>query len=479
MVSTTSPIHPRLSPEVSALRQKMPYLNYGSFARLSHAHPEWDDSLPQPQTQTWTGPRGYGRRHRLDQAPFSLWEESTGSFRLPTHWEREWLISTYQATQIAFQYPIMVIETLTPPRPLPLTVAGVATKFAPPAPDSTTSIRHLRDPRPIGFPTNYAGPRGPVDPLPFLFRKWIQPKKEEKDLLVKALLEICNPRCVHILCPWIIVELRCDDGRQYSPGSLPQKFGGFSTHFYHQQESPFEGLSIRGNDRLISPSTSIQDTSDYLRERGELCPGVRISPGSVTKIGEYSELSMATTAGLLVQDNHGQQRLTVSNHGFLHGPEVFHPTIHGTQIGEIEERWEHHDIALMRLNPSIRYTNGKYFEANTPKRLLRSNEIIDGVFFAVDGMSTGIVFFQSQGITLHIPPRPQNNPAITCTQMYDQGIVWRNFGTVSAVPRVGVCGAAFVSEDDGGVAGFFQLANDDFAFTPCLDDFIDRSWSLV
>ena len=42
-------------------------------------------------------------------------------------------------------------------------------------------------------------------------------------------------------------------------------------------------------------------------------------------------------------------------------------------------------------------------------------------------------------------------------------------------------GAALVEDDEdgGGVAGFFQEANDDFALTPCLDEFIDRSWSVA
>jgi len=51
---------------------------------------------------------------------------------------------------------------------------------------------------------------------------------------------------------------------------------------------------------------------------------------------------------------------------------------------------------------------------------------------------------------------------------------------MAAVPRDGICGAALVEDDseEGGVAGFFQNGNSYYALSPCLDEFIDRSWAL-
>jgi hypothetical protein len=479
MLSSPSPIHFRLSPKVAGLRQRLPYCNYPSSIVVSHAHPEPATRVP---ASNWTGPRGYGARHWLDEAPFSLWDSEKNDFRLPTAVEENWLITRYNATAIDFQFPIMVIETASPPKTLPLTVAAVAVSFVPPpstlARDASgRRLEPLFDARPIGMPTNYAGPQKPVDPLSFKFRKWTQPSDEELRVLVEQLFTFCNPRMVHILCPRLIVELRVDDQRVYQPNSLPRRIGGFAVHYYHQADSVFEGLSVRGRERLISPTTSTEDDSDYLAAFNELCPGVRVESAKTTNIGQYADLSMRTTAGILVRDNHGHQRLTVSNHGFLHSDEVFHPTNNGRHIGEIDERFDYLDIALVKLNPAIKFTNATYFEAKRPRRLLRSQEIPDGVFFCVDGMSTGAVFMQAQGITLDIPPRPSSMTAIRFLKLR----TFRGFGALGSVPREGICGAPFIEDDsdEGGVAGFFVNGNAHFALTSCLDEFIDRSWGVV
>jgi hypothetical protein len=457
----------------------MPYLNYRPAA-LSHAHPVPDVHSP---TSNWTGPRGYGGRHKLDKAPFSLWDEAKNDFRLPTDSESAWLVAEYKASAIEFQFPIMVIETMDPPNQLPLTVATVAVNFV--SPPSTPIARNasgmrlepLYDARPIGFSTNYACMQQPQDPLQFRFRKWIQPTNEELKLLVDALFQFCNPRMVHILCPRIIIELCVDDQRTYEAGSLPRRIGGFAVHYHHSLQSVFEELSVQGRERLISPTASTQDNSNYLQMYNELCPGVRVESGEVTNVGQYTQFSMSTTAGILVRDNYGHQRLTVSDHGFPYSNEVFHPSNNGVQIGVIDERWDALDIALVKLDPSAKFTNDTYFEAKRPRRLLRSQEIPDGVFFSVDGMSTGVMYMQAQGLALDIPPRPQPYTDITFAKMR----IYRGFGVMTALPRDGICGAALVEDDseEGGVAGFFQDGNSYYALSPCLDEFIDRSWAVV
>jgi hypothetical protein len=145
---------------------------------------------------------------------------------------------------------------------------------------------------------------------------------------------------------------------------------------------------------------------------------------------------MHTTAGILVRDS----RLTVSNHGFLRGDEVFHPTNNGIHIGEINERFDYLDIALVKLYPSIKFTNATYCDAKRPRRLLRSQEIPDGVFFCVGGISTGAVFMQVQGTSLDIPSRP---PSITKIRFLKSKI-FRGFGALDSVPREGICGAPLV-----------------------------------
>ena len=483
-VDTSSPGRLRLSPQVSAVRQSVPYLNYAPPPFLgAYLNSEGPQFEPQPQ-DTWSGNCGYGARHRLDEAPFSLWDETEGDFRVPTPKETRWIVSMYNADAIAYQFPVIVIVTEQPPNPLPLTVAAVAAKFVAStqahASDNTfgkMGPKPIFDARPTHFTTDYAGMRGPEDPLDFTFKKWIQPPRAELQLLVHALSHFCHPRHVHVMYPRVIVELYCDDGRTYEPGSLPRTIGGYSTHYHHSNESVFAGLSLHARQRLIGPTHTVEDTSNYLQAYQELCPGIRVSSGSTPDIGLYAQASTSTTAGLLIHDNHGHQRLTVSNQAFLKTNQVFHPTHNDTQIGDIVERFPHLDVALVELNPSITFTNSTYFEAKKPRRLLRSHEISNGAWFAVDGISTGVVFLQAQGLTLACQRR---SPGVTAIA-FSEWIVYRGFGALGVVPLEGIRGAAIVEEntEDCGVAGFVQHGNADWVLAPCLGELIDGSWGVV
>jgi hypothetical protein len=273
-----------------------------------------------------------------------------------------------------------------------------------------------------------------------------------------------------------MIDLHVDDQRIYEAESFPRRIGGFAAHYHHSSESVFEGLCVKGREKLISPTASTQDNSNYLQVYNELCPGVRVESGEATIMDQYTQFSISTTAGILVRDNHGHQRLTVSNHGFPYSNEVFHPS-HGVQIGVIDQRWDALGIALVKLDSLAKFTNNTYFESKRPRRFLRSQEIPDGAFFSVDGMSTGVVYMQAQGLTLDISPRPQGCTGISFAKLR----IYRGFGAMSAVPRDGICGAALVEDgsEEGGVAGFFQNGNPHYALSPCLDEFIDCSWGVV
>lgn len=154
--------------------------------------------------------------------------------------------------------------------------------------------------------------------------------------------------------------------------------------YHHCQESVFGGLSLQGRERLIVPSESVQDTTDYIQASNALWAGILFKRPMLGLMRSF-------LLGVLLRDTHGHERLTVCDHGFIPSNEVFHPSNSGTQIGEIDERWKALDIALVKLNASIPFTNQKCFEAKAPRRLLRSDEIAEGSF-CVDGMSTEAVF---------------------------------------------------------------------------------------
>lgn len=247
--------------------------------------------------------------------------------------------------------------------------------------------------------------------------------------------------------------------------------------YHHSKESVFDDLPVQGRVKFIVPSKSVQDTTDYIQTSNTLCLGIRVESAEATDVGHYAETAIGTTAGVLLRDTHGRERITVCNHGFIHSSEVFHPAHSGTQIGEIDERWKALGIALIKLNPSISFTNNMYFEANVPRRLLRSNEIPMGTFFCVDGMSTGAFFLHVQGISLYVLKRPANLSGIEHSRMK----IYRILGSNMSHPQPGICGAAIVEDDsdEGGVARFFSEGNSDFALSPCLNELIDRDWAIV
>ncbi len=122
-----------------------------------------------------------------------------------------------------------------------------------------------------------------------------------------------------------------------------------------------------------------------------------------TDEGPYVAESYFTTAGVLLRNSDGRARMTVVNNGFPASTQVFHPSIRGSRMGEIDKRWLAQDVALVRLDSSIKFDNSYYFDTQNPVRLLRSNEVRSkaGKRYSVDGMSTGLIFLFLRGVRVH------------------------------------------------------------------------------
>ncbi|MCJ1484217.1 hypothetical protein MMC06_004385 [Schaereria dolodes] len=356
---------------------------------FSPSHPEQKLQAPQPLKSNWSGPCGLGARHYLDDAPFSLWDNEKQDFRNPTKQETSWIVTKYSATYLLLSWPEITIRTDNVPNPLPLTVGGVATTFLP-----LTSVQndHTGDPRPILITTDYTGSGTVPDPLDFKLRKWKRPTQLELRSIVDRICVICNPCRVFILHPFIIIELQHDDGRVYSKWSLPRRVAGLSAVYHHDSTRIFQNAYLLVRERLITQPDCAWDDGDYLTTYNELYPGVKVESALITDQGPYATLAVASSTGALLRDSHGNQRLTTANHGFLNSNEVYHPFHTGCRIGEIDERWEALNIALVKLDHSIAFSNQPYFEAKPPKRLLRQSQVEYGVWFCADGISTGAVF---------------------------------------------------------------------------------------
>lgn len=478
---------PRRSPGIQVLRQKTAYVNFSSpltpsfVPQSSHASSSTNLTF---QRKAWTKiEEGFGSRHLHDTAPFSLWDRDENDFRGPTPLEEAWIFRRYNATAMDLVWPIIIIETETPPNPLPVTVGCVAALFVPP-PDPSVSNRAAYRPSPIQVNTSFASPRVP-DPInEYKLEAWKIPTCNQQEDILRVLHTCMNLKAVNFLWPYIIVELYVDE-RVYANHSLPGRVAGCTTVYHRSDVTFWQGMEPRTRERLINPNSSVQDTTNYLEKScRDLTPGVRVESAPFTDEGPYATVSYSSTAGVFLRNPDGQVKLTVANHDFRQSNAVFHPTTSGCRIGEITERWPAQDIALVQLDPSIRFNNSHYFEAQRPIRLLRSSDLRQsktGKWFSVDGMSTGLLFLFLQGVRRCEACRPISpRPIVIDFSSWLQESIFRSVGPTGGNTKYGVCGAPIVEDDEmGGVAGFFQLADNEMCLSPVLDEIIDRGWALL
>ncbi|MCJ1345778.1 hypothetical protein MMC31_003987 [Peltigera leucophlebia] len=485
----SSPTYQRRSPAVQLLQSAPKWVDFYSQSlsplRISrpaqsqlpekvsapHGHPD-----PPPR---WTNPRGYGARHINDTAPFSLWDKDRQKFRLPTAEERAWLTEVYRPLSLWFCWPQVIIITENPPVPVPLTVACVSAVFTPPE----------TVPRPPAGSSPCVGPRIPDPCKGIRWPRWSSPKKAQMVSVIEALQAVANVRRVNFLPAMTVVELVHGDGREYPIRSLPGIVASVTTTYHHNSRPFFDHMKNHKRERLFDPAPYFpgpligplpQDGSNYLDEPqwGFLTPGMRISTGIFTS-GPNKDAVTSSTSGVRLRKN-AVERITVANHRFLTEKEVFHPSELGVKIGDIEERYDELDIAMVRLVPSksSSYSNNIYFQGEPPRRLVTLDEVEANSYFEVEGMSTGLITMLFRGSAMETPLRPLGHPPIPVLHWQRYSIM-EIFGASNPKLIEGLCGAPIVEVDSGNVAGFFHLAAGDYAQCAALDDLIAEGWVLV
>ncbi|KAI9695905.1 MAG: hypothetical protein M1836_006022 [Candelina mexicana] len=460
----------RLSPVKGIRFQSTPYIAFSPATRYAHAH-----GHPEAAPRDWIKlNKGHGSRHDGDRAPFSLWDEATQDYREPSDWEMAWLEKEFKA-EVITQWPMIILETNHPPNPLPLTVACVAAVFIP----RSDELANPHEPQRIRITNNYANAQL-EDPMPFKLPKWKNPTESQMVAIGDHMLSLMGVRAITYIWPSIIVELYAEDGKTYGDRTLPGRVGGCGVVYYHKADSYWTAMTSHARERLITPSSTTQDTTNYAINNLHMTPGVRLASSGFTQTGKPTQ-SLATSAGILVQkEQEGDPHLTVAYHGFSESNDVYHPSPEtGLKIGEVTERAMAQDVDFVRLNTSIRFANYPYFEAQAPKRILRYADIVQGAWYAADGMSTGKVAFFAIGARNRFPPRPDGHVRIPNSR-WSLDTAWTCTGATGGGLRDGLCGAPLVHEDEtnGGVAGFFQLAGQTYAFCPTLDWMIDRGWKV-
>jgi hypothetical protein len=326
----------------------------------------------------------------------------------------------------------MVIETSTPPEPVPLTVACIPTIFVPPG----QGRKHTFALAPYGS--------GRVrDPCPHLsWGRMRTPTNSQMVDVISVLMELVNIKKVHFFPASIVVEIVYGDGRVYKRKSLPALMAGLVITYHHDSVSFFEPMKDHIRERLLDPAQHLpgsnipQDGTNYLREPSWriLNPGVRVSTGAVTGSGTYAN-AVQSTCGILLRKGIAQ------------------PT------------------------PAY-FSNQTYFQAEPPKRLVDTSNLVVGTWFEVDGMSTGMLSFQYLINSWECPVQPPGHPQIPVLK-WKRDITFRIFGASSPQLMDGLCGAPFVEVETGNVAGFFHLANGDWAECATLDDVVAEGWDVA
>ncbi|KAL8782453.1 MAG: hypothetical protein Q9213_005383 [Squamulea squamosa] len=375
----------------------------------------------------WSGPLGYGARHHLDDAPFCLWNDVEEEFHCGSWSEADWFVKRYQATSICFQFPDILIETPKPPELLPLTLAGVAVTFQP-LPSSPSTPRNPwedlhppHDPRPFRSTTRYEGMREPRDLLGFDFRRWTKPSDEELRSLADTLFRFYNLRSVHLLGPFIFVDICHHDGRKYAERSMPRTLGGFSLNYHHGPGSSFKGLSGGQKASHSGTTNASLDLSKRLSLFESLRPGFTMLP---------------------------YQR--------------------------DEKIREHLDLAMAKSGLSARFSTKANFCDLSSRPIVHSSQIPDGAWFSIEGTP---IHLQAHGLTLDF-----STYSLTKTRPgFVKKLIYWIVGASDAFGTEIPYGAAIIQErsEAGCVAGFVEAWNNDYVFAPCLDDIIDSSWDVV
>ncbi|MCJ1269224.1 hypothetical protein MMC22_009113 [Lobaria immixta] len=209
--------------------------------------------------------------------------------------------------------------------------------------------------------------------------------------------------------------MRQDHQKKLFRHSLPGRAGGMNI-VYHDCPTPYgAGTVEKGYSRLLEPSELVQDDSDYLcTEPRILSPGACLASAVPGNSGLSTSTCRTTTAGIMLQ--RGSERLiSISNHGFELADEVYHPTPLGRKIGQIVERLPGLGIGLVSLDPSISFSNERYFQAPAPRQMISHALIKAGDSFEMDGISTGRIDLIAVGKSFYIedpaPLSEEHDPA--------------------------------------------------------------------
>lgn len=355
-----------------------------------------------------------------------------------------WILKRYGAIRISVSPPEILIYLNKPPKTVPYTMAALLARFVPAESNLHCSI--------VGaFKPLSTTERS--DLLKYSLYRYEFPPEEARREIINKLCEEVDIRAVHFVPPITVVEIDISTGRTYARKSLPGKAGGQNIMYHESPEGYWEGNCQKEYEMLITPTSTVSDDSDYLQESPfQLSPGVCLSSAYLTPGGLQTSQWRTVTSGVMLQ-NGAERRMTAANHGFPDGQDVYHPHPLGRRTGQIVTRHPDWDIALVQLDPSIAFTNTRYFESPSAQRLIPVNELLFGDWFEVDGISTGRIDLCARSISQY-PSLTGPTSDLVDAREWRIEVGFSSYGA-SGTAKDGVCGAPIVDRD-GRVAGVFR-----------------------
>ena len=133
-----------------------------------------------------------------------------------------------------------------------------------------------------------------------------------------------------------------------------------------------------------------------------------------TAIQEHS----TCTSGIVVR-NGPEIRMTVSNKAFGNYNSVSHSLDdRARQSGIIEERYQDLNVALVRLAPEVqeKASNRSYFQAEVPEHMITGDSVVQGSWYEVGGMSTGLMTLYNIGRTIEYPTGSASDTRVDVSQ---------------------------------------------------------------
>ena len=339
-----------------------------------------------------------------------------------------------------FAPPFLIIRVRKlPPRPWPLTVAGMAVRL-------TTKLETLCFKR--GWP-GYARLKALEQFGDLRHEEFSEEILNEALRLYTEVLKIA----IREIQFWggALWQVTVPDGTDKK--KLPAWLGKVPVDYRYASEVPrFDPSALRD----VVPNDTVFDDSSYLQSPDRILrPGIMVSSANEQHPLTTGTAHRRATSGIMVVDKYGEPFITVPSHLVpAVGDEIYHPTPNGGQvIGTAVSHLEKTDISIVKLKPGIRYINETF---ETPEGFdgtlitgfapVYNHKVQAGDTISMNNQYNGFCegLIMSVGKLKIENTNPRHNWATTRWLLFENG----------DEPKEGSCGSAILTEG-GEVVGFF------------------------